>query len=64
MPKRDSFLVRIDPDILEAIRKWADDDMRSVNAQIEFILRGQLKKSGRLPLKSQEGKTKPTKETD
>ena len=64
MPKRDSFLVRIDPDILEAIRKWADDEMRSVNAQIEFILRDQLKKSGRLSLKSLESKSEPSKETD
>lgn len=49
MAKRESFLLRIDPLILEAIRKWSDDEMRSMNAQIEFILRMQLKEAGRMP---------------
>ncbi len=49
MSKREAFLLRIDPRILEAIRKWSDDDMRSMNAQIEFLLRNQLQLAGRLP---------------
>ena len=49
MAKRDSFLLRVDPSVLEAIRRWADDEMRSMNAQIEFILRSKLKDAGRLP---------------
>ncbi len=46
---RDSFLLRVDPQILAAIRQWSDDDLRSVNAQIEFLLRQSLKNAGRLP---------------
>jgi hypothetical protein len=47
MAKRDAFLLRIDPAVLAAIRQWADDDMRSLNAQIEFLLREQLRAGGR-----------------
>ncbi|MBD3177786.1 MAG: Arc family DNA-binding protein [Armatimonadia bacterium] len=49
MAKRKSFLLRIDPAILDAVRKWADDDLRSMNAQMEFILRRALADAGRLP---------------
>lgn len=45
---RESFLLRIDPRILKAIRKWADDDLRSVNGQIEFLLRKALRDVGRV----------------
>ncbi|MEJ2257151.1 MAG: Arc family DNA-binding protein [Woeseiaceae bacterium] len=44
---RSSFLFRTDPAVLEALRKWADDDLRSVNAQLEFIVRKALKDAGR-----------------
>jgi hypothetical protein len=44
---RDSFLLRIDPQLLEAVRRWAQDELRSVNGQIEFILRKALSDSGR-----------------
>jgi hypothetical protein len=47
-PRRDAFLVRLDPVVLEALRRWADDDLRSVNAQVEFLLRRCLRESGRL----------------
>lgn len=40
--------MRIHPDILEAMQKWANDDLRSINAQIEFVLRESLASSGRL----------------
>lgn len=46
---RESFLLRTDPKVLEALRKWAADDLRSANAQIDFLLRKALKDSGRLP---------------
>ena len=49
MAKRDSFLLRIDPAVLQELRQWADDDMRSINAQIEFLLRQALHRTGRLP---------------
>jgi hypothetical protein len=45
---RDAFLIRIDPTTLEAVRRWADDELRSVNGQIEFLLRKALKDAGRL----------------
>ena len=49
MAKRDAFLLRIDPQILAALRRWADDDLRSLNAQIDFLLRQRLREAGRLP---------------
>jgi hypothetical protein len=47
--KREAFLLRLDPKILDALRRWAGDDLRSVNAQIEFLLRRMLRDEGRLP---------------
>ena len=47
MPPRDTFLLRIDPKVLSALRRWADDDMRSVNAQVEYLLRRCLQEQGR-----------------
>jgi len=46
---RKAFLLRIDPDVLDAVQRWANDDLRSLNAQIEFILRGSLKDARRAP---------------
>ena len=48
MPDRKSFLLRVDPKVHQALEKWAADDLRSLNAQIEFLLRQALKESGRL----------------
>jgi hypothetical protein len=45
---RKAFLLRIDPKLLEAVQRWADDDLRSLNAQIEFLLRRTLREAGRL----------------
>ena len=45
--KRKTYPLRINPEILEAMQKWANDDLRSVNAQIEFVLRESLIKAGR-----------------
>jgi hypothetical protein len=47
--EREAFLLRIDPRVLDALRRWARDDLRSVNAQIEFLLRRALRDAGRLP---------------
>jgi hypothetical protein len=49
MSDRKAFLLRIDPKLLEAMQRWADDDLRSLNAQIEFVLREALRRQGRLP---------------
>lgn len=50
MPKK-SFVIRIDPDKLSAIEKWASDEFRSTNGQIEWILDQALRKSGRVKRK-------------
>jgi hypothetical protein len=47
--KRDAFLLRIDPQVLAALRRWADDDLRSLNAQVDFLLRRSLREAGRIP---------------
>ena len=49
MAERKPFLLRIDKDVLDAVQRWADDDLRSLNAQIEFLLRRVLQQNGRLP---------------
>ncbi len=49
MAERKTFLVRIDPTLHEALQRWADADLRSLNAQIEFLLRQALAEAGRLP---------------
>jgi len=52
---RKSFLLRIDPEVLEAVQRWANDDLRSLNGQIEFLLRKVLKQEGRLAEDRQPG---------
>jgi hypothetical protein len=56
--RREAFLVRLDPKVLDAVRRWAADDLRSVNAQIEFLLRRALKEAGRQPTAKMSGATK------
>ena len=48
MSDRKAFLIRIDPGLLGAVQRWANDDLRSLNAQIEFLLRRALQEAGRL----------------
>ena len=50
MPEdRKAYPLRISASVIEALQHWADDELRSVNAQIEFVLREALRKAGRLP---------------
>ncbi len=49
MTGRKAFALRIDERTLEAMQRWANDDLRSLNAQIEFVLRESLRRNGRLP---------------
>ena len=56
MSTRKAFALRIDKNTLDAMQRWADDDLRSVNAQIEFVLREALRKVGRLPKPGSEEK--------
>ena len=45
--ERKAFLLRVDPGLLEQLTRWAGDDLRSLNAQIEFLLRKAVKEAGR-----------------
>ena len=47
MADRKPFLLRVDPALLEQVQRWANDDLRSLNAQIEFLLRRALQQAGR-----------------
>ena len=47
MAERKPFLLRLSPELLEQLRRWAEDEMRSLNSQIEFVLRQALKQRGR-----------------
>lgn len=49
MAKRKQYPLRIDPQVWDAIERWAVDDMRSANGQVEWILRQALRRAGRLP---------------
>ncbi|MEJ2162423.1 MAG: Arc family DNA-binding protein [Robiginitalea sp.] len=51
MSKRKSFVLRIDPELFKQVEKWADDEFRSVNGQLEWIIHKSLKDSNRLPRK-------------
>ncbi len=46
---RKNILLRLDPAVYDALARWAADDLRSTNAQIEFLLRQSLRDAGRLP---------------
>jgi len=46
--EKKAYPLRINAEILEAVQRWADDELRSVNAQIEYVLREALRKAGRL----------------
>jgi hypothetical protein len=59
VPDRKSFLLRADAGILEAMQRWANDDLRSLNAQVEFVLRGALRDAGRLPAPAETSRTTP-----
>ncbi|MDH3421154.1 MAG: Arc family DNA-binding protein [Gammaproteobacteria bacterium] len=54
MATKKSFALRIDAKTLEAMQRWARDDLRSLNSQIEFVLRAALQKSGRLPRRAKD----------
>ena len=54
MAERKSFLLRIDPMLLEKVQRWANDDLRSLNGQIEFLLRRALRETGREVVRDQE----------
>ncbi|MEA1898748.1 MAG: Arc family DNA-binding protein [Bacteroidota bacterium] len=61
MSKKKAFVLRIDPKKLDAVEKWAEDEFRSINGQIEWILDQALKKTGRFKKKPY---TLPDKDTE
>jgi hypothetical protein len=56
VPEKKAFLLRVDPDVFDAVQRWAADDLRSANGQIEFILRQALRDAGRLSERVRAGK--------
>lgn len=48
MAESKRFLLRLDPKLFDALKRWADDDLRSINAQIEYLLTDQARRAGRL----------------
>ena len=62
MADRKPFLLRIDRALLDDVQRWANDDLRSLNGQIEFLLRRALQQAGRLSRNSET--PRPTAATD
>ena len=59
MVERKAFLLRLDPETFAALQRWAADDLRSVNGQIEFVLRRALRDAGRRPNRPPEADSRP-----
>jgi hypothetical protein len=55
MAEKKAYPLRINAQVLEAVQHWADDELRSLNAQIEYVLRESLKKASRLPKQQEKG---------
>jgi hypothetical protein len=55
MSERKAFLLRLDPALHDALQRWAGAELRSLNAQIEFLLRKSLQEAGRLRARGEEG---------
>ncbi|ANZ35413.1 hypothetical protein BBK82_04270 [Lentzea guizhouensis] len=66
MAERKSVLLRLDPAVHDALSRWANDELRSTNAQIEFLLRRALADAGRLPgeVKKMPRRGRPPKKPD
>ena len=62
MAERKSFLVRIDPEVWNALQRWAADDLRSLNGQVEFLLRRALTDAGRAPKQPGAGRTRESRD--
>ena len=57
MPAKKAYPLRINAEVLDAMRRWSDDELRSLNAQIEYVLRDALRRAGRLKPKDEENKS-------
>lgn len=56
MAEKKAYPLRISADVLDATQRWSEDELRSLNAQIEYLLRDALRKAGRLPSDNKENK--------
>jgi hypothetical protein len=56
--EKKAYPLRISADVLKATQQWSDDELRSLNAQIEYVLRDALRKAGRLPRQNTDKETK------
>ncbi|MFI5906988.1 hypothetical protein [Dactylosporangium sp. NPDC051541] len=59
MPDRKKLLLRLDPQVYDAVARWAGDELRSVNSQIEFALRLALRQAGREPKRGRDDDEEP-----
>lgn len=59
MPDRKAFLLRMDPELSEALSRWAADELRSLNGQIEYLLRDALAQAGRTAGRTGDGSGRP-----
>jgi hypothetical protein len=64
MAERKKLLLRLDPEVYEAVARWAGDDLRSINAQIEYALRMALGTAGRSPRRRRGGGLDPDDSPD
>lgn len=53
-----AYPLRISADVLDAVQRWADDELRSVNAQIEYVLRDALRKAGRIKAEAKSSRSR------
>lgn len=60
MSEKKAYPLRINAKVLEAVQHWADDELRSLNAQIEYVLRDALRKNGRLKAPADPEADEPT----
>ena len=56
MAEKKAYPLRINSDVLDALQRWAEDELRSLNAQIEYVLRDALRKNGRMKSEGEEKK--------
>jgi hypothetical protein len=62
MAPRKPFLLRVDRELLDSVQRWSNDELRSLNGQIEYLLRDALKRAGRLPHRHPLEPAKPEQE--
>jgi hypothetical protein len=64
MAERKSFLIRVDREVLDAVQRWANDDLRSENGQTEFLLRRALRDAGRVAPQAPADRNTPVDDVD